>query len=221
MMKFSAFCAVACGATVMLGAGAANAAIVLDVGAGGLHGDENLQFKNNPAPGMTIEGSTNQTNTSVTIAGGEALTAAGGQRLDTTDGLISTPFSFHGLSNQLVGFDLSDAGRAFGETEFRVSGGTATQLTMTFADTAGEIFSHTFAIPANGLFNAKATDGTPIDYFSLAANGTIGDVRQIRIGGVTEVGAVPEPMTWTMMIVGFGGVGALMRRRRPALLPGG
>jgi hypothetical protein len=27
---------------------------------------------------------------------------------------------------------------------------------------------------------------------------------------------VPEPATWTMMIVGFGGVGALIRRRRPA-----
>jgi hypothetical protein len=26
--------------------------------------------------------------------------------------------------------------------------------------------------------------------------------------------AVPEPATWAMMIVGFGGVGALMRRRR-------
>jgi hypothetical protein len=26
--------------------------------------------------------------------------------------------------------------------------------------------------------------------------------------------AVPEPTTWAMMIIGFGGVGALMRRRR-------
>jgi hypothetical protein len=29
-------------------------------------------------------------------------------------------------------------------------------------------------------------------------------------------GAVPEPATWTMMILGFGGVGALVRRRRVA-----
>lgn len=214
-MKFNAFCALACGATVMLGAGGANATIILDVGAGVLQPDENLLFNNNPAPGATIEGWTNQTNSFVTIAGGETLTAAGGQaRLDTTDGVINSPFSYRGLSNQLVGFDLSDAGLAFAQTEFRIFGGTATQLTMTFADTAGEIFSQTFAIPANGFFNASAIDGQLIDYFSLAANGTIGDIRQIRIGGVTDIAAVPEPMTWAMMIIGFGGTGALMRRRR-------
>jgi hypothetical protein len=28
---------------------------------------------------------------------------------------------------------------------------------------------------------------------------------------------VPEPGAWAMMIMGFGGVGALMRRRREAL----
>jgi hypothetical protein len=27
-------------------------------------------------------------------------------------------------------------------------------------------------------------------------------------------GAIPEPAAWAMMIVGFGGVGALMRRKR-------
>jgi hypothetical protein len=30
-------------------------------------------------------------------------------------------------------------------------------------------------------------------------------------------GAIPEPATWAMMIMGFGGVGALMRRRRHEL----
>jgi hypothetical protein len=35
--------------------------------------------------------------------------------------------------------------------------------------------------------------------------------------GETPGGDVPEPATWAMMIMGFGGVGALMRRRRTAL----
>ena len=43
------------------------------------------------------------------------------------------------------------------------------------------------------------------------------DNRALAGGGGTLVfgttGAVPEPATWAMMIVGFGGVGALMRRR--------
>lgn len=29
-------------------------------------------------------------------------------------------------------------------------------------------------------------------------------------------GGVPEPTTWALMIVGFGGAGALLRRRRRA-----
>ena len=33
-------------------------------------------------------------------------------------------------------------------------------------------------------------------------------------GGGGGQGGVPEPATWAMMIMGFGGVGALMRRRR-------
>jgi hypothetical protein len=191
----------------------AAATVVLDVGPGLLQPDENLLFNHNPTPGLIIEGVTNQTGTFVTIEGGEDLTPAGGQaRLDTLDGKISTPFTFRGFTNQLVGFDLSDSGLAFTETEFRIFGGTATELTLTFVDTAGEVFQQTFGIPANGFFNARTLDGQLIDYFSLSANGTLGDVRQIRVGGVTAL--VPEPGTWAMMLLGFGAAGAMLRARR-------
>jgi len=96
-------------------------------------------------------------------------------------------------------------------------------LTADIVDTDGEVFTQALTIPANGFFSAQAIDGQLIDYFSIAANGTIGDVRQVRIGGVTEIGgggggaAVPEPATWAMMIVGFGAAGAMMRRRRAVL----
>ena len=33
------------------------------------------------------------------------------------------------------------------------------------------------------------------------------------VGALTAVG-VPEPASWTLMIVGFGGMGAILRRRR-------
>jgi hypothetical protein len=36
-------------------------------------------------------------------------------------------------------------------------------------------------------------------------------------GGGGEGDGVPEPATWAMMIIGFGGVGAILRRRREAL----
>ncbi|WP_293682759.1 PEPxxWA-CTERM sorting domain-containing protein, partial [uncultured Phenylobacterium sp.] len=121
-----------------------------------------------------------------------------------------------------LGFDLFDPALAFTSTEFRIFGGTATELTLTFVDTAGEVFTSTLAALPNGFFNARAIDGQQIDYFSIAANGTIGDVRQIRLGGVAlddggNVGnAVPEPATWAMMILGFGAAGAMLRRRRTA-----
>lgn len=195
------------------GAWPAAASVVINVGAGVLQPDENLLFNNNPPPGPSIEGKTNQTGALVTIEGGETLAPSGGQaRLDTADGFLSSTFTFRGFAGQLAGFDLSDPALAFTETEFRLFGGTATEVTLTFVDTQGEIFQKTFGIPANGFFNAGTLDGQLIDFFSIAANGTIGDVRQIRIGGIQA--AVPEPATWTMMILGFGAAGAMLRMRR-------
>jgi hypothetical protein len=36
-------------------------------------------------------------------------------------------------------------------------------------------------------------------------------------GGIKLGGSVPEPATWAMMLVGFGGLGSLLRRRRAAV----
>ena len=47
-----------------------------------------------------------------------------------------------------------------------------------------------------------------VDLNGLTANGTI----KIDIAG--GGGAVPEPATWSLMIGGFGGLGAVLRRRR-------
>jgi hypothetical protein len=44
----------------------------------------------------------------------------------------------------------------------------------------------------------------------------------ITVGGKPVEGAIPEPGTWAMMLMGFGAVGFAMRRRKPvseALLP--
>jgi hypothetical protein len=53
---------------------------------------------------------------------------------------------------------------------------------------------------------------------SLTLSG-VPSVGQLSVSNVVQVGsgAVPEPATWAMMIMGFGGVGALVRRRRQAL----
>jgi hypothetical protein len=208
---FAVAAALACSA-----AGPASAAIIINVGPGSLQPDENILFSNNPTPAFIIEGVSNQTDTLVSFFGGETLTpkGAGQSRLDTTDTRISSVFTFRGFTGQLLGVDLSDLGLAFTSTEFRLFGGSATEATLTFVDTEGEVFQETFAIPANGFFSATTEDGQLIDYFSIATNGDLHDVRQVRIGGVQPVAVIPEAGAWAMMILGFGGVGTVMRRRR-------
>jgi len=65
----------------------------------------------------------------------------------------------------------------------------------------------------NSFFNFKATEGDVFTHISFQTSADVG-VGQIRLGPLT---AVPEPATWAMMIMGFGGLGALMRRRRSIL----
>lgn len=76
--------------------------------------------------------------------------------------------------------------------------GNGVQNTL-FEDTAGP-----FA-------NLNAT-GT----FSFSANGNSSEIPRlwVQVGGASELGAVPEPATWAMMIMGFGLTGSLIRRRR-------
>ncbi|WP_445193426.1 NF038122 family metalloprotease [Sphingomonas sp. Tas61C01] len=40
-------------------------------------------------------------------------------------------------------------------------------------------------------------------------------IQMMALGWNPRVAAVPEPATWTMMLLGFGGIGAALRRRRP------
>ncbi|MBI1197704.1 MAG: choice-of-anchor A family protein [Phenylobacterium sp.] len=41
-----------------------------------------------------------------------------------------------------------------------------------------------------------------------------GEVHMSNLGGTYTVPGVPEPATWALMILGFGGAGAMLRRRR-------
>jgi hypothetical protein len=215
--------ATAVSALALLLAAPAGATIIIGSGPGTLQPPENVLFTNNPANGTTITGVTNQSNTSVSIRGGETLVGNGGQaRVEALDGLISSTASgLGGLPASQLSFDLTNPALGFTSSEFRifVGSGTATTATLTFLDTMGETFTRTLDILPNGFFNAQAIDGQVIDKFSFTTNGTFEDVRQVRLGGVgpITVGVIPEPASWALMILGFGGVGGLLRRRPRAL----
>lgn len=85
---------------------------------------------------------------------------------------------------------------------------------FTFADNTQKSFN--FVTDSNvGLqtlvFDVKNVTGM-LFYADVGENI---QVDNIRLTG--NVAAVPEPATWAMMIMGFGGIGATLRRRRTAL----
>lgn len=70
-------------------------------------------------------------------------------------------------------------------------------------------------------FRAWATDGATLDYsnnagvsLTLPGNVSYTSASGVFLTGSPAVGGVPEPATWAMMIVGFGFVGAVLRRKR-------
>ncbi len=62
----------------------------------------------------------------------------------------------------------------------------------------------------NGLFSVWSTAGETFTGLTFASSSNSFEVDNLAIGGL----AVPEPATWAMMILGFGGVGATLRQRR-------
>lgn len=74
--------------------------------------------------------------------------------------------------------------------------------------------------PASGSFTLNFTSAvTEVTFSNLLIRYQSLDTDQSRATSATgqAVGIVPEPGTWALMILGFGAVGATIRRRRAAL----
>ncbi len=70
----------------------------------------------------------------------------------------------------------------------------------------------------NQRFAVVAGAGETLTSVSITTPTTagFGALTQLRVRG--PVGAVPEPATWAMMLLGFGGIGYSMRRRRKSTM---
>ena len=75
--------------------------------------------------------------------------------------------------------------------------------------------SPTISTSGQNFLGFLADSSTPISSITITSGtARISSIGQFRIGGVSRaVGAVPEPATWGMMLIGFGLIGGAMRRR--------
>ena len=71
----------------------------------------------------------------------------------------------------------------------------------------------------NGLFRVTGTEGEKFTSITFASSSNSFEVDNLAVANVVnQNGGVPEPASWALMILGFGGAGAALRgqRRRTA-----
>lgn len=167
-----------------------------------------------------VYGTVGPTDTLVQITGNEFIqpsTDGNGQpwviavdNPDTTPGLNTLSFQLaSGFNFTSIEFNLSP----FSST------GTPVPWTVDVFSYNGVLLEHAVL---DGLTNNSfvsvytTTPGESLSRvtFSTGGNPQLEGVGQIRIDGIV---GVPEPTTWGLMIVGLGGVGAMLRTRRRTL----
>jgi hypothetical protein len=181
----------------------ASAAITITPSPGAVQPAENV-LADTSITGTTVMGTTNQTNTMVSILSlnGESLTSTtsnGQSRFASTDGSLDTARIF-----------LTQGG-TFTQAEFNLFNALETTSTVSIIING---VAQTFNL-GNGenFFGIQATGTDTISSIAFDTNGIgVVDLRQLRIGGVAA--AVPEPATWALMLIGFGAAGFAMRRSR-------
>jgi hypothetical protein len=132
--------------------------------------------------------------------------ANGAATISTTDGT-----GFGQLTFTLLG------GWGFTQADFSLLGATdAIMLHFILSD--GTTQDVTIASPTGSEpFGIQADAGTYITSVAInTTSGTYNTFKQLRLGGLALNGnpAVPEPASWALMLLGFGGIGMAMRRRR-------
>ncbi|UUR08243.1 PEPxxWA-CTERM sorting domain-containing protein [Sphingomonas glaciei] len=118
-------------------------------------------------------------------------------------------------------------GGSFEFIEFNLFSGSGANLvaTITGLDQFGNAYSYVFGDDArenvsgeNFFFAATDTLQSIKSIGFTSTGGGFADIRQIRVGP-GAIAAVPEPGTWALMLIGFGGIGASLRRRRARQIP--
>jgi PEP-CTERM motif len=171
--------------------------------------------------GTFNSGSSTVTGTVGTQAGAPAVefTSHGGSTLLETNTGAATVFTAdNSLLNQLT-FTLL-GGASFTAAEFNLERGSLTDVNSPLSITLTAVGGGTSTFNVTGPTGSNIFDiiaGTGESYTSASfstTNGGFADLKQLRLVLANTTGAVPEPATWAMMLLGFGGIGMAMRRSR-------
>jgi hypothetical protein len=163
---------------------------------------------------------------SLTILGNVGPSTGPVVQFTSTDGLLldnsgdATIFRDDSRTNLLTQLTFTLLGGAsFTKAEFNLENGDtiidANDLMITLTALGGG--TSTFAVnnpTGSNIFDIIAPTGQSYTQASFSTtNGGFVDFKQLRLVLATPSG-VPEPATWAMMLLGFGGIGMAMRRSR-------
>jgi PEP-CTERM motif-containing protein len=135
---------------------------------------------------------------------GNLSTNSGAATVFRTDGGLLTNLTFTILSG-------------FTAAEFNLENGSPSSFLVNLTDSGGDVFSQTLSsLNGSNIFNIVAPAGTTYTSATFSSSGGgFQNFKQLRVTTAAAV-AVPEPVTWAMMLLGFGGIGMVLRRSRRA-----
>jgi len=173
-----------------------------------------VHFDNNSNDVLSAVATVNQDGSDVTFSSTDAFDTDTGGEAVVSDGNGGNADPFNNLH---VVFENS-----WDKVTFSFDGGNTSLMrlivngTTTFSAFAPNP-NCTFCVIGNGQTKFTITGNvTPITTLDFFFSPDVGSGRQFRVMDVGQT-TVPEPGTWGLMILGFGGIGALMRRRRAQL----
>jgi hypothetical protein len=195
--------------------------------AGGTFADGNYTFTANCVPaancgGFNAVGVSGDTGTLPTLLHSQNVDA-------TTKAGAAADLTVWVTRNNILNADFVDFASTFtSNNSFNSKGKTPFTVTMsTYIDPTNHLFGGTFVssyssnLPGSDSDNDFATLAAPGHDYSVTEKYVI-HANAFKISESTSPSiifeglgnTVPEPATWAMMLVGFGGMGALLRNRR-------